>query len=599
MATVSQWNPYGVSLNVTATVDSISRSSASQYKVTFKVSWECYWDNAQTNYGMSATSGGVTKVISSFGTKRHSGSASFTGTYSISGNAGATKNVTVTFKNYEEDWQGDVTKSASKAITLEVKVPAWTSYTVKYDDNVSSGVSNMPSSQTKWKDQALTLSSTKPTRTGYTFSKWNTKSDGTGTSYSAGAKYEANAGATLYAQWTANKYTITYDANGGTLGSVKTQTKTYGVDLALTGTATRTNYTFLGWSTSKTATSATYAAGATFTANANTTLYAVWKLAYVKPTIKNLSIERCDENKKPSDEGTYGVIKFDWSTTYEVTSISVTGGVSGSTETSTVTKYPGGKNGHIDERFGGGALLVDTTYDFVVTVTDSGGSTSKSGTINGSKFAFDALPENKGVAFGGPATIEGAADFFYNLIARGDVNFYTNNKKIFGRKPDGTLVDVFIPQNQNGNTVIGYDNYDLKNGDTNIYGHDLNFGVSNMASPGYYRPYRRKGDTLTYGINTAGYVTNSGKNVSFWLPVTEPIIGSPTVTAASLDGFTLRQGGKYTHGCSASISVVPDSYEANIFVYGGIRVTAKFTNVTDVTNNDAIGIYWNGTITLS
>ena len=40
---------------------------------------------------------------------------------------------------------------------------------------------------------------------------------------------------------------------------------------------TRTNYTFLGWSTSSSATSATYAAGGTYTFSANTVLYAVWK----------------------------------------------------------------------------------------------------------------------------------------------------------------------------------------------------------------------------------------------------------------------------------------------------------------------------------
>ena len=38
----------------------------------------------------------------------------------------------------------------------------------------------------------------------------------------------------------------------------------------------RTNYTFLGWSTSSTATSATYSAGGTYTANASATLYAIW-----------------------------------------------------------------------------------------------------------------------------------------------------------------------------------------------------------------------------------------------------------------------------------------------------------------------------------
>ena len=72
-------------------------------------------------------------------------------------------------------------------------------------------------------------------------------------------------------------YTITYDVNGGS-GTVASQTKTQGVDLALTtDKPTRSGYNFLGWSTSSSATSAEYASGGTFTTDANTTLYAVWK----------------------------------------------------------------------------------------------------------------------------------------------------------------------------------------------------------------------------------------------------------------------------------------------------------------------------------
>ena len=41
---------------------------------------------------------------------------------------------------------------------------------------------------------------------------------------------------------------------------------------------TRSGYTFLGWSTSSTATSATFSAGGNYTSNVSTTLYAVWKI---------------------------------------------------------------------------------------------------------------------------------------------------------------------------------------------------------------------------------------------------------------------------------------------------------------------------------
>ena len=71
-------------------------------------------------------------------------------------------------------------------------------------------------------------------------------------------------------------YTVSYNANGGS-GAPSSQTKTHNKTLTLSSTRpTRTGYNFLGWSTSRTATSASYSAGGSFTSNSDTTLYAVW-----------------------------------------------------------------------------------------------------------------------------------------------------------------------------------------------------------------------------------------------------------------------------------------------------------------------------------
>lgn len=72
-------------------------------------------------------------------------------------------------------------------------------------------------------------------------------------------------------------FTITYNANGGT-GTPASQTKTSGKALTLSSTKpTRQGYTFLGWATSSGASSAQYNPGSSFTTDANTTLYAVWR----------------------------------------------------------------------------------------------------------------------------------------------------------------------------------------------------------------------------------------------------------------------------------------------------------------------------------
>ena len=76
------------------------------------------------------------------------------------------------------------------------------------------------------------------------------------------------------------KYTITYNANGGS-GAPGVTSYYYGYNTTLSSTKpTRTGYTFLGWSLSSTATSASYSPGQGWSGtNAdNYTLYAVWKI---------------------------------------------------------------------------------------------------------------------------------------------------------------------------------------------------------------------------------------------------------------------------------------------------------------------------------
>lgn len=92
-------------------------------------------------------------------------------------------------------------------------------YTISYNAN---GGSNAPANQSKPRDGSINLSSSKPTRTGYTFVSWNTKSDGSGTTYKAGASYNSNADLTLYAQWRVNKVYIKLNANGGSVRSSTT-----------------------------------------------------------------------------------------------------------------------------------------------------------------------------------------------------------------------------------------------------------------------------------------------------------------------------------------------------------------------------------------
>lgn len=122
-------------------------------------------------------------------------------------------------------------------------------YTVKYDANGGTGA---PSNQTKTKGTDLVLSDIKPTKEGYIFVNWNTKKDGTGTSYNAGSKYTTEASVTLYAQYEKElneeetKYTITFYTNDGTTEK-STKVVNKGDKVVKPEDPTREGYTFDGW----------------------------------------------------------------------------------------------------------------------------------------------------------------------------------------------------------------------------------------------------------------------------------------------------------------------------------------------------------------
>lgn len=123
MATVSNWNPFGVALNLTATGSTVTRTSATQFTVKVSARWYTYYEGAKTNYGMEVSSGGHKKTISLQGVAASQGGEVFTGTYSISGNGSAKKTIDVVYRNFNTS-KGH---SASKTVSFSVTVPAWSS----------------------------------------------------------------------------------------------------------------------------------------------------------------------------------------------------------------------------------------------------------------------------------------------------------------------------------------------------------------------------------------------------------------------------------------------------------------------------------------
>ena len=106
------------------------------------------------------------------------------------------------------------------------------------------------------------------TRAGYTLAGWKT---------AAGAPFVSSTqiteALTIYAQWTENSYTVTFNASGGTPASSSATGGPCGASAP--SSPSLNNYTFTGWNTASDGGGTWYASGLEITGN--TTFYAQWK----------------------------------------------------------------------------------------------------------------------------------------------------------------------------------------------------------------------------------------------------------------------------------------------------------------------------------
>jgi len=165
----------------------------------------------------------------------------------------------------------------------------WTAinYTFTYDTN-SSDLGTVPTETSKQITQTVTVKANTGSlvRAGYTFSGWNTDSNGTGSNYLSGSLFTVgSANVILYAKWSPNTYTVTYNVNGASgnaqrsSSNVTSDSYTSGdssVALPSVGTLERAGYTFGGWNTSAAGTGTNYLEAATYTTISNLTFFAKW-----------------------------------------------------------------------------------------------------------------------------------------------------------------------------------------------------------------------------------------------------------------------------------------------------------------------------------
>ena len=126
-----------------------------------------------------------------------------------------------------------------------------------------------------------TVDSFTPSKTGYTFNGWYTSDTFDEPAYNFSTPVTTDL--TLYAKYTINQYTITFDSNEGS--AVAPITQNYGTPVTEPSNPTRLGYTFDGWYTDDN----TFLLEYEFTTmTQNTTLYAKWNIVNYDITYNGL-----------------------------------------------------------------------------------------------------------------------------------------------------------------------------------------------------------------------------------------------------------------------------------------------------------------------
>jgi len=140
------------------------------------------------------------------------------------------------------------------------------------------GTGTLPTQAAIAAGATFTVATNSLTQAGYTFAVWT---DGT-TVYAAGSTYTMGSTAvTLTVTLTATNYSITYNSNGATSGTVPTSGNftTGGSAYSIasnTGTLAKTGSTFGGWNTAADGSGTSYAAGSTYSLQSDLVLFAKW-----------------------------------------------------------------------------------------------------------------------------------------------------------------------------------------------------------------------------------------------------------------------------------------------------------------------------------
>lgn len=231
--------------------------------------------------GSDANTNIVQKMMGKDGSKTTPVSLSATKSFDFVNTTRSTKDITKYFGVWIAGTYGSNYSNQAKA-TCTV-TPASVTYPVTFNPN---------GGRVSQASKVVTIGKTygtlpTPNRTGYSFDGWYTKEIG-GTKVTETTTVGTNPPATLYAHWTAKKYLVTLNANGGKIDttsgqvSTKSYTATYGSKYNFLPRPIRTGgYNFDGWYTDQT-NGTKVESDTTVTTTKDHILYAHWSLIPAK-----------------------------------------------------------------------------------------------------------------------------------------------------------------------------------------------------------------------------------------------------------------------------------------------------------------------------
>ena len=557
--------------------------------------------------------------------------------------------LTSTTVRHIDEYDTESVVIGTKTITFYVNAPSTYTCYLYYNANGGSGA---PSTQSytgsSTSNHTFTISNTTPYRSNYTFLGWSTSSSASTASYQPGGTISVsyNGSQTLYAVWQYNAPTPTYytcylyyNANGGTdapssQSYTGTSTSSHSFTVSYS-TPVWTGHTFLGWSTSSSASTASYHGGDSISVsyNGSQTLYAVWSVdtytvsfsAGTGGSVSQNSISNVPYGASISVSGNTVTINgttvtavasshysfSSWSNTsgsvtanrtitasfaIDTYTVSFSAGTGGSVSANSINNVPYGSSITVNSNtvtINGTTVTATATSGYSFSSwSNTSGSVTANRTIT-ANFTIDAWtvnvyfnssvatvkvnntvvsPNHSFTATSGTSiTIEATMNAGYSFT---DWLIYEPDTGLYERKYTTTITDTI-----NANT-----DYTLEN-TANTYTVTVSAGTGGSVSSNtisnipYNSPISVSGNTITINGTTVTATANAGYSFGSWSNVSGTITDNRTITASFTANtytviFSAGTGGSVSQN---SISSIP--YDAAITVNGN-TVTINGTTVT-------------------